>query len=139
LRLPIDFFTLAPVMADHPRYVLLVEGGAHRGQAKELAAHVHANLERLNEEYAAKASSGRLLPVEIREVPPGAWSRLRHEKTDRRGNLEQYKHPCLVNDLGFVERMTGPQTKPAFSPHLSPLTWGPAACGNSMSESASAP
>jgi hypothetical protein len=97
---------------------------------------VQANLERLNEEYAAKSSSGRLLPVEIREVPVGAWRALRDEKTSRRGNFEQYKHPCLVNDLEFVERMAGPRPQPAFAPHLSRLTWNPSAFGSPATESA---
>ncbi|MEX0612198.1 MAG: GH3 auxin-responsive promoter family protein, partial [Pirellulales bacterium] len=105
LRMPIAMFTLAPVMESQPRYVLLVERGAHRGRANELAAHVQANLERLNEEYATKTTSGRLLPVEVREVPVGTWNTLRREKISRRGNFEEYKHPCLVDDLDFAERL----------------------------------
>jgi hypothetical protein len=138
LRLPIETFTLAPVLEDHPRYVLLVERGAHRGRAQDLAAHVQANLERLNEEYAAKTSSGRLLPVEIREVPPGTWRALCEQKTSCHGSLEQYKHPCLVDDLGFVERMAGPRPQPAFAPHFSGLPWGSAVYGTPVSHSASA-
>jgi hypothetical protein len=115
--------------------VLLVERGAHRGRAKELAASVQANLERLNEEYAAKTSSGRLLPLEVREVPVGAWHKLRHEKTYRRGNFEQYKHPCFVNDLEFVERIAGSRPAAAFSPHFAGLPWRAGALHGSTSES----
>jgi hypothetical protein len=135
LRLPIETFTLAPSMSGHPRYVLLLERGAHGGRAKELAAHVEADLARLNEEYAAKTSSGRLLPIELREVPVGAWNNLRNSKTNGRGCFEQYKHPCLVNDLNFVEQMAGPRPQPAFAPHVAPLTWQSAALGNSITES----
>ena len=80
LRLPIDTFTLAPVMEEQPRYVLLVEPQVHQGRAAELARRVQANLERINEEYAAKCASGRLLPVEVREVPAGTWDALRQRK-----------------------------------------------------------
>jgi hypothetical protein len=136
LRLPIETFTLAPVFDDRPRYVLLVERRAHRGRARELAAHVQSNLEQLNEEYAAKSSSGRLLPVETRDVPTGTWNELRHGKTSGRGNFEQYKHPCLVNDLEFVERMAGPPPRPAFAPHVAPLSWRPAVYDETMIKSA---
>ena len=37
LGLAIDTFTLAPVMEDMPRYVLLVEPHVHQGRARELA------------------------------------------------------------------------------------------------------
>ncbi len=107
LALPLDTFTLAPVMdGDQPRYVLLVEPHAHRGRADELAQRVQVILERMNEEYGSKCSSGRLLPVEVREVASGTWSALRKERMGPRGNFEEYKHPCLVGDLEFVRRIT---------------------------------
>jgi hypothetical protein len=105
LELPLETFTLAPVMGEQPRYVLLVEPPAHRGRADELAHRVQANLERVNEEYGSKCSSGRLLPVQVREVAPGTWSRLRNQRIGERGNFEEYKHPCLVNDLEFADRV----------------------------------
>ncbi|MCI0335527.1 MAG: GH3 auxin-responsive promoter family protein [Planctomycetes bacterium] len=104
LELPLDVFTLAPLMEQQPRYVLLVERPVHKGRAAELAAHVQANLAQLNEEYASKCASTRLLPVEVREVPAGTWVELRRERTRHRGNFEEYKHPCLVGELDFVER-----------------------------------
>jgi hypothetical protein len=107
LGLAMDVFTLAPVMEQHPRYVLLVERHVHGGRKSELAARLQANLEQLNEEYASKCASGRLLPVEVREVPAGTWAALRRERTSRRGNFEEYKHPCLVGDLDFVARFAG--------------------------------
>jgi hypothetical protein len=124
MQLPIETFTVAPVIEDHPRYVLLLEPGSHDGRTSELAARVQANLQRLNEEYAAKTSSGRLLPLEIRYVPAGTWRALRHEKTNERGNFEQYKHPCLANELEFAERLGAARQRPAFAPHLSSLPWG---------------
>jgi hypothetical protein len=105
LRVPLDTFTLAPMMDARPRYVLLVEPRVHRGRACELAERVQKNLGRINEEYASKCDSGRLLPVAVREVPLGTWDALRRDRTLERGNFEEYKHPCLVSDLEFVRRL----------------------------------
>jgi hypothetical protein len=107
LELPIDIFTMAPVMERHPRYVLLVERHVHRGLAEKLADRVQRNLEQMNEEYESKCASGRLSPIVVRDVPPGTWAALRRERTSRRGNFEEYKHPCLVGELDFVERFLG--------------------------------
>ena len=105
LALPIDTFTLAPVMDDQPRYVLLVESLAHHGRSAELAHRVQSNLAAVNEEYGDKCGSGRLLPVQVREVARGTWNALRQERTGDRGNFEEYKHPCLVGDVNFAERI----------------------------------
>ena len=105
LQFPLETFTLAPIMDSQPRYVLLLEPPAHRGRADELAHRVQVNLARLNEEYGLKCTSGRLLPVQIREVATGTWSALRRERIGDRGNFEEYKHPCLVGDLEFVDRL----------------------------------
>jgi hypothetical protein len=105
LHLPLETFTLAPIMDGHPRYVLLVEPPAHHGLAAELAHRVQVNLESVNEEYGSKCGSGRLLPVQVREVASGTWSALRSQRIGDRGNFEEYKHPCLVGDLEFVSRL----------------------------------
>ena len=106
LGLPISFFMIAPVMEAQPRYVLLLEARYHASRQADLAARVQANLELFNEEYAAKCASGRLLPLEVREVPAGTWRKLRDEKSHARGNVEEYKHIFLVEDLKAVERLT---------------------------------
>ena len=105
LQLPDDTFTLAPNMDGHPRYVLLVEPTAHRGRGDELARCVQVNLERLNEEYQSKCTSGRLMPVQVREVAAGTWNAVRNERIGERGNFEQYKHPCLVDDPKFIDHL----------------------------------
>jgi hypothetical protein len=117
----IDTFTLAPVMEEGvAHYVLLVERHVHNGRTSTLSANVQMCLERLNEEYASKCASGRLAPVEVREVPPGTWAELRKDRTSRRGNFEEYKHPCLVSDLSFVERFVGkPSDAAARVPNVS--------------------
>ena len=120
LGLPIDAFTLAPVMEDKPRYVLLVEPHMHRGRSAELAQRLQANLEQVNEEYAEKSASGRLLPLQIREVPAGTWHELRRQKTSQRGNFEEYKHPCLVSDLAFAEGLA--PLRPGSAPHAASVS-----------------
>jgi hypothetical protein len=105
LRVPFDIFTLAPVLEDKPRYVLLVEPHVYRAGGDELARLVQLSLEQANEEYADKCAGGRLLPIEVRQVPAGTWDNLRREKTAERGNFEEYKQPCLVGDLEFAERL----------------------------------
>lgn len=118
LALPLETFAVAPVMDEQPRYVLLVEPAVHRGRANELAHRTQMYLERLNEEYASKCSSGRLLPLKVSEVAPGTWVALRNQKVGERGNLEEYKHNCLVNDLEYVERLRTMTVSPPPSRRL---------------------
>jgi hypothetical protein len=106
LGLPIDTFTIAPVMREKPGYVLLVEPHVSRNRGSELAQRVQTHLERVNEEYLEKCASERLLPIELGIVPTGTWDTMRLEKTGVRGNFEEYKHPCLVSDLAFAERLS---------------------------------
>jgi GH3 auxin-responsive promoter len=111
--LPIDFFMVAPMMEGHLGYALLLERKTHQGREAELAEKFQRNLSQLNEEYAEKCASGRLLPAQVREVPAGTWTRMRAEKTNARGNFEEYKHICLVQDLSIVERLTSQQANSA--------------------------
>ena len=109
LQLPVTTFTLAPSMDEFqhkPRYLLLLEPEAHFGRAAELARHVEMNLAKSNLEYGEKSSSGRLLPVAVHEVLPGTWDALRADRTRARGNFEEYKHPCLVGRLDFIDELS---------------------------------
>ncbi len=108
LQLPIATFTLVPSMDQFqhkPRYLLLVEPEAYAGRAAELARRVQINLATSNLEYGEKSSSGRLLPVVVHEVSPGTWDALRADRTRARGNFEEYKHPCLVGRLNFLDEL----------------------------------
>lgn len=124
LSLPADFFAVAPVMEGHPRYVLLVEPKHSDGHKTKLAAAVQTNLEQLNEEYAAKCASGRMLPIAIREVSAGTWHAMRQEKTATRGNFEEYKHVYLTQDLTYIERLTAQNSDSANPPATIPLHGG---------------
>ncbi len=99
-------FCVAPEMQDRPAYVLLTERGLNRCEQETLAQSVDEMLGMLNFEYADKRLSGRIMPLTIRQVPPGTWMALRKENSAARGNFEEYKHRCLVAELGFIERLT---------------------------------
>ncbi|MBW3599654.1 MAG: GH3 auxin-responsive promoter family protein, partial [Planctomycetes bacterium] len=105
LDLTIDHFTVAPVMGERPGYLLLLEPHTAGGKEEALAVRVDARLGELNCEYAEKRRTGRLEPLAIREIPPGTWDAYRRQKTAQRGNLEEFKQPCLVGDLQFVDRL----------------------------------
>lgn len=106
LQLALEHFTVAPIMeGTRPGYVLLVEGSDPARDNERLARRVEQRLMQLNCEYADKLASGRLVPLSVRQLEPGTWYRFRHQRTSARGNLEEYKHPCLVGDLQFVDRL----------------------------------
>jgi hypothetical protein len=105
LELTIARFTLAPVMDQHIRYVLLLEDGPQAALDGMLAKCVDDHLQRVNWEYAEKRQSGRLLPIRVQRVPAGTWAERRKKKTEELGNFEHYKHPCLVNDLQFMNEL----------------------------------
>jgi hypothetical protein len=120
--LPIETFTLAPVFGDPPGYVLLVEAGHGGRNPQELACYIDLRLAHWNCEYANRRETGRLAQVAIREIPPGAWSSfLLHRISRLGGSLEQYKHPCLVHDLGFIEQLLGLPSPLASSTQAPPL------------------
>lgn len=134
LKLNIDTFTLAPVLAEKPRYVLLLEPHVPGDRAAELQKSVQLNLERVNEEYQEKCASERLLPVQIGIVPDGTWQEMRRSKTDARGNYEEYKHPCLVNDLGYAARLNViyPCLLPSVTLHSTSLPAGTSMMGTTQ-------
>jgi hypothetical protein len=104
LRLP--EFTLAPEWGEVPRYLLLTEPGEHHEQAAALARGIDLRLVKLNREYADRRQTGRLGPPELVPLRPGTWSAFRRARIARPGgSLEQYKHPCLVGDLTFVDQL----------------------------------
>ncbi|MFO0791681.1 MAG: GH3 auxin-responsive promoter family protein [Pirellulales bacterium] len=116
--LPIDFFMVAPVLESEPRYLLLLERKVSQGRESEIAAAFQRNLAQLNEEYREKTASGRLLPAQVREVPAGIWRQMRADKVGARGNFEEYKHVCLVQDVSFVDRLLATQEAAAASQAL---------------------
>ena len=121
LDVPLGTFSLAPCWDDRqPFYGLFVEESDEKPGFSEsrasrldnrsdlearlsekpgfdLAPVVDEELQRANIEYAAKRSSGRLGPVQMRFLPVGEWGRWQKARLDRSGgSAEQYKHPCLI-------------------------------------------
>lgn len=106
LGLKLELFTVAPRWGDPPRYVLLTEGQSREFSHKELALRIDTHLASLNCEYANRLETGRLRPLAVQEIPPGTWAKYRRSRINRRGgSLEQYKHPCLLNDFEFLDKL----------------------------------
>lgn len=94
---------------EQPYYGLFAEQGdlPDLSVGRRLAECLDARLRQLNSEYDSKRQSERLGPVRLELVRTGfwlQWDRQRLQKTG--GALEQYKHPCLINDLQFRERIS---------------------------------
>lgn len=98
-------YSLAPIWHDvRPHYAIFVESAdaADSAALGRFLAEYDRALGELNIEYAAKREGNRLGPVQAAILADGAWAawdRARLEKTG--GSPEQYKHPCLIGDLGF--------------------------------------
>jgi hypothetical protein len=109
LDVTLSTYSLAPCWDDQqPYYSLFVEKGELElgGMGERLTEMLDQTLGRLNSEYASKRESQRLGPVRLEELPTGAWIRWDRQRLARQGGtLEQYKHPCLINDLQFRESM----------------------------------
>ena len=103
MNLPIEHFTATPVFGDPPGYVLILESGSWKNQSESLARQIDKQLCNMNCEYANRLTTRRLTPIRIHAVNPGTWRAFRQQRIQKLGgSLEQYKHPCLVNDLGFI-------------------------------------
>jgi hypothetical protein len=106
LGLQLEMFTIAPRWGDPPGYVLLTEAGIDPGLHRRLARAIDARLGKSNCEYGNRLETNRLRPLEIQELPPGTWAAFRAAKIGRvGGSIEQYKHPALVSDLKFADKL----------------------------------
>ena len=114
-RHQVSFFTLTPVWGEPPFYQLLLETGdvPTSELAERLANATDTKLQELNCEYQEKRSTGRLGPLRVTRLQPGTWRRFAEQRQTRLGgSVEQYKHPCLIPDLGAVAREFAGQTLP---------------------------
>jgi hypothetical protein len=108
LGLELPVYTVAPVWDDQqPYYGFFVEAGDWpAGMAERAVAALDAELSARNDEYAAKRASRRLGPVRVERLPSGTWRNWDAARQKARGGpAEQYKHPCLVNDVNFRTTM----------------------------------
>jgi hypothetical protein len=112
MGVPFETFTTSPVFGDPPGYVLMVEAGTWGNRASEIVRQIDEELALMNCEYADRLATGRLRGLQILELEPGTWTAFREKRIARTGgSLEQYKHPCLVNDLDFSDTVR--QLQPA--------------------------
>ena len=105
-QIPIEHFTVEPEFGDSPGYVGILESGVWQLHEKFLTRQIDQQLSLMNCEYENRLQTGRLKPLRICEIAPGTWNAFRQKRIRRiGGSLEQYKHPCLVNDLNFVANL----------------------------------
>jgi hypothetical protein len=89
---------------EQPYYGLFIEPGDVRSAevGARLARRLDERLREINVEYDSKRGSQRLGPLGLEVLPAGFWARWDGERLRRTGGaLEQYKHPCLINDPQF--------------------------------------
>jgi hypothetical protein len=105
LALALNHYGVAPCWDDErPYYGLFLERGdlPDAASGERLAARLDERLRETNVEYASKRSSLRLGALRLELVRDGFWARWDRERLKRSGGtVEQYKHPCLINDLQF--------------------------------------
>lgn len=103
-----SYYSVSPIWGEPPCYRLHVEEPELVGirNPAELIQHIDAALQSQNCEYQEKRQSGRLAPLEWCPISAGTWRRFTRQRQMRfGGSVEQYKHPCLVPDLKFSERL----------------------------------
>jgi hypothetical protein len=109
LDMSLTAYSLVPCWDDEqPYYGLFVERGdfLDRDQALHLAGELDRRLGTINMEYASKRDSRRLGPIRVDLIPTGAWHEWDRQRLVRTGgNMEQYKHPCLITEPHFREIM----------------------------------
>ncbi len=103
-----SYYSVSPIWGEPPCYRLHVEESELVGirHSAEMIQHIDAALQSQNCEYQEKRQSGRLAPLEWCTLTAGTWRRFTRHRQSRFGaSVEQYKHPCLVPDLQFSERL----------------------------------
>jgi hypothetical protein len=105
LDLALTCYSLAPCWDDdQPYYGLFVERPdvGDNGLGQRLAGLLDGQLGEENIEYRSKRDSLRLGPVRLGLLPAGTWAEWDRQRLRRSGGTpEQYKHPCLINDVNF--------------------------------------
>jgi hypothetical protein len=110
LDLSLASYSVAPCWDNtEPYYGLFVETSEFQDkeQGIRLAQMLDRRLSEINCEYASKRDSHRLGEIRLQLLPSGAWQVWDRQRLTRTGGtLEQYKHPCLINDLKFRDGIT---------------------------------
>jgi hypothetical protein len=100
-------YSLAPTWDDRlPRYSLFLEEQDIVPPGSRMGMDFDLHLMEQNSEYQTKRDSQRLGCVEVCILPSGAWGRWDAERLSKSGgSAEQYKRPCLINDVEFKNKM----------------------------------
>jgi GH3 auxin-responsive promoter len=102
---PLSAYALAPCWDDtQPYYGLFLEEPDAQDVMllRKFLLALDLALGENNIEYEAKRTSGRLGPVRAHVLPAGYWAQWDRERVRTTGGApEQYKHPCLIGDVGF--------------------------------------
>jgi hypothetical protein len=110
LDLNLTSYSVAPCWSDEqPYYGLFVEASdlASKEQGRRLVESLEQQLAEINTEYASKRDSRRLDALRLHLLPKGAWQDWDSKRLAQTGGtMEQYKHPCLINDLNFRDTVT---------------------------------
>lgn len=105
---PITAYSVAPVWDDErPYYAIFLEehDAADEAGVMRFLTELDRQLGEENIEYAAKRE-GRLAPLRAAILPDGFWAKWDRERlASTGGSPEQYKHPCLIGDLQFRDRL----------------------------------
>jgi len=107
----INAYSFAPVWDDvQPYYGLFIESPDAVDQTglQRFLKDLDEALGALNIEYAAKRESERLGTVRVFKLAVGFWANWDRERLSKTGGSpEQFKHPCLIGDVGFRETVAG--------------------------------
>lgn len=101
-----SIFTLTPKWAEPPAYELFVSHDLNDTQLHQLAVAADQRLRRINCEYDDKRESGRLGEITCQKLSTNQWNRLNESRLQQSGgSQEQYKHPFLLPDPKFEQRL----------------------------------
>ncbi|MFD5657814.1 GH3 auxin-responsive promoter family protein [Streptomyces hirsutus] len=100
-------FSGIPVWGTPPHYLVAIEwaDAYHSLDTQDTAHRIDATLQEVNVEYADKRRSGRLRPLRILPLVPGAFRRIA-ERRFRHGTAgAQIKHHWLQKDSAFLDTL----------------------------------
>lgn len=100
-------FTGIPVWGTPPHYLVAVEWtDAHRARdLEETARHIDDVLQEVNVEYADKRRSGRLRPLQLLPLVPGAFRTVAEHRHHDGAAVAQIKHHWLQKDATFLDTL----------------------------------
>jgi hypothetical protein len=97
--------TCVPIWGAPPYYAVALEAANGEVDLRALGRRIDSRLGEINVEFATKRSSGRLGPVSVVRLMPGAFRELAAHRTRSGASLAQMKHHWLQRDDSLIERM----------------------------------